>query len=208
MPWQLKNQLKAHKLPSLGSKIVCLTPWLKASRILASFKFFQDSPMSSKFLCHFLVFGLLIGLAQSSAASSGSSASDAYIKVRSSKVRSAPQPWAPSIASVQYGDRVTLLDSSGSSWASVKTAGGKQGFLSISAITPQKVVLSAQAATPGADSSEVVLAGKGFSKSVEKEFAASDQHANFAAVNRMEALKVGEGEVLSFAKAGKLAVNG
>ena len=49
-----------------------------------------------------------------------------------------------------------------------------------------------------------MLAGKGFSADVEKQFAASHRELNFNEVNSMEKIRVSAQEVQSFVKQGQL----
>jgi hypothetical protein len=56
-----------------------------------------------------------------------------------------------------------------------------------------------------ADTSDVILAGKGFNKEVEKEYRASDPSARFDLVDKVEqSSRVSPAEVARFRKAGGL----
>ncbi len=131
-------------------------------------------------------------------------ADDVYVTVREAKLRTKQDFFSPGIADVRYGDKLNVLNESGS-WLSVKTGGGKQGFIHQSAITERRVVLKGSAKfDPNQTSqSDVVLAGKGFNADVERRFAAA-QHVNFADVNAMEKIKISPNELSSFVAQGKL----
>lgn len=127
-----------------------------------------------------------------------------YVQVRNSKVRSAPNAWSSQVASLSYGDSVTKIGGE-DPWWKVKTAQGQVGYISTASVTTRKVVLNSHgsAGHGGVDQSDVVLAGKGFSKEAESSFAATS-HASFAEVDAMERIKISEGEAREFLKAGQL----
>lgn len=126
-----------------------------------------------------------------------------YVKVRSAKLRNEPKQWAPSVSSLNYGDAVAMLSTEGA-WLKVK-AGSRSGYLHNSAVSERKVVLQAakSVASTGNDK-DVILAGKGFNKEVEKNYAAKNSALNYAEVDKMERLSVGDNEIAAFVKAGKL----
>ena len=130
-------------------------------------------------------------------------ADTAQIKVRSTAIRSQPKIWSSSIGLVSYGDSVALLGSQ-SGWMKVKS-GGKEGYLHSSALTSKKIVLSSSKhVAQQADRSDIVMAGKGFSKSVEAQFAAVNGSLNFKAVDEVERQRVKAGDLAGFIKGGKL----
>lgn len=131
-------------------------------------------------------------------------AADVYVTVRESKLRSKPEFLASPVASIRYGDKLSVVKDS-EPWMQV-SFGGKQGYVHSSAISTRKVVLSASKGAAGAnvDQSDVVLAGKGFSSEVEKQFAATHSNLSFAAVDAMERVKISTAELDAFVKQGKL----
>lgn len=136
--------------------------------------------------------------------SAPSFAEQVWVQVRDSKVRNQPQFYAPSVASVRYGDRLSKLgDDRG--WASV-TLGSTRGYIPVSAISRQQIVLSARDVSKvQADSSDVVLAGKGFSKEIEQSFKRKDTSARFDLVDRVEgSARVSSQDVVQFTQKGGL----
>lgn len=160
--------------------------------------------MKSEQLVKQVVLLLVVGLFSISSAL----AADVYVTVRESKLRSRPEFLASPVASVRYGDRLSVVKDS-EPWMQV-SYGGKQGYVHSSAITTRKVVLSASKGAAGAnvDQSDVVLAGKGFSSEVEKQFAATHSNLSFAAVDAMERVKISTAELDAFVKQGKLTAGG
>lgn len=129
------------------------------------------------------------------------------IKVKSARLRAAPQHWASGAGDLKLGDSVSPLESQ-NAWFKVRTAGGKVGYVHESALTDKKVVLKASGANiQGGSADDVVLAGKGFNKEVERQFAAQNPTASFAEVNRMESIKIKESEIINFMKTGGLKSN-
>ena len=126
------------------------------------------------------------------------------VQVRNTKLRSEPSMWSNGVASLSYGDPLTKI-SGDEPWFKVKTSHGQVGFIPSSAVTTKKIVLSSRGASGAAsvDQSDVVLAGKGFSKEAEAAFASSSK-ANFAEVDAVERVKVSEGEARQFMQAGQL----
>ena len=126
------------------------------------------------------------------------------VKVRSTALRGEPKAWASPLGTANYGDKLTVV-ALGGGWVKVKSSSGKVGYVHTSAITTKKVVLGSSGLTDtSADPTEVVMAGKGFSKKVEESYSATTQGLNFSAVNGMERWKVSSTELASFLKAGKL----
>lgn len=126
------------------------------------------------------------------------------IKIKDSKLRSAPKLWAPSVSNLKFGDVLTPLGAE-NGWYKVKMKGGTQGFVHPTAVTDRKVVLSSsKAASAKVDASEVVLAGKGFNKEIEKDFAVANPGSNFKQVDAVGAVKIPDAELVRFMREGKL----
>lgn len=132
-------------------------------------------------------------------------ADDLFVKVRSTKLRSAPQHWAPAAQSLSLGDKLTPTGESSAGWVKARTKNGAVGYVHESTLTERRVNMRSASATGGAESaSDVVLAGKGFNKQVEKEYAASNPNLDFAAVDAAERIRVDDRDVLAFLKSGGL----
>jgi len=124
-----------------------------------------------------------------------------YVKVRTTKLRAKPQQWAPAVSNLSYGDRLTLLSKEGA-WKKVQF-GNRKGYIHDSALSERRIVLKASKSVSGGDDRDVILAGKGFNKEVEKGYAAKSG-LNYAAVNAMEKITVSDSELATFAKTGQL----
>lgn len=133
-----------------------------------------------------------------------SRADDVWVQVRESRVRNKPLFYASTIQSVRYGDRLTKLNED-NGWVGVR-AGAQEGYIPLSAVSPKMIAFSsADVAKARADSSELVLAGKGFSKEIEQSFKRQDSSARYDLVDRVEReAKASPSEVDQFVKQGGL----
>jgi hypothetical protein len=131
-------------------------------------------------------------------------AEKAWIQVRETKLRSQPFFYSPGSSTLRYGQAVDRVNVTGA-WAEVRTAGSK-GFLPASVLSRDQILLSSQdIGRVHADSAEVVLAGKGFSKEVEQEFKEKHADARFDLVDKVErSARVAPSEAAAFAKSGGL----
>ena len=128
-----------------------------------------------------------------------------YVQVRNATLRQAPRAWAPLVATVPYGTKVSVLED-GDAWVRVSALTNKQGFLHRSSLTTKKIVFSDMTTSFDGSAQDVnlVLAGKGFTSEVEAQFAKSKVALNYNAVNQVEKRKVSENDILRFRKEGGL----
>lgn len=132
------------------------------------------------------------------------SAEPVWVQVRESVVRSKPQYYAPGVLPVRYGERVEKLSQS-AGWARVRVK-NTEGYLPISSVSLDQIVLQArELERVSADTSDVVLAGKGFNKEVEKRYHSEDPSARFDLVDKVEReARVSSSEIAQFKKSGGL----
>lgn len=127
-----------------------------------------------------------------------------WVQVRQSQLRAQPKFYAPSTGSVRYGDKLERVSESGG-WVKVQ-AKGREGYLPLSAVSEDHIVLSsADLEKVRADSSQVVMAGKGFSKEVEQQYKRDGSQLRYDLVDYVEqSARVSPGEVSQFIKQGGL----
>jgi hypothetical protein len=126
------------------------------------------------------------------------------VQVRETKLRSAPNQWSESVSTLKYGDRVSAVKVE-KDWVEGVTSNKKKGFVHVSAMSTKKVVFSgAKVSNSALDPTDVILAGKGFSKATEDEYVKQNAGSNFKAVDSVEALKVADSELRSFMTEGKI----
>ncbi len=128
------------------------------------------------------------------------------VQVSSTRIRKDGVFWAPSVAKVGAGERLTELSRKGD-WIEVRTSAGERGWIHSTAVTTKKVTLGtgSSSASSGVSADEVSLAGKGFTEDVEKEYRKENADLDFDAVDRMSGMIVSDDELIAFLKEGKLA---
>jgi uncharacterized protein YgiM (DUF1202 family) len=129
--------------------------------------------------------------------------------VKETQIRATPSYMGKILGTAKYGDRLEVLEKQ-SGWAKVSLPSGKgQGWVNLSALSTKRVALKAgdAAATGGASSGEVALAGKGFNKEVEAQYR-SETQLDYTWIDRMEGYRVSPGEVQAFLRAGGLPAAG
>lgn len=127
-----------------------------------------------------------------------------WVQVRQSMVRAKPAFYSPGVSSVNYGDQLEKVGSEGA-WIKVQGK-GTQGFIPLASVSEDRIVLVARDITKiKADSGDVILAGKGFSREVEQQYKQKDPQARYDLVDRVEKeTRVSSQAVASFAKSGGL----
>ena len=132
------------------------------------------------------------------------------VQVRGSQLRATPSFLGKTLASVNYGERVDVLEERGD-WMRIALRGGKQkGWIHRSALTTKRIVLKAGQAgvRTGATQDELALAGKGFNEQVEKSFRSKNQNLDYAWVNKMETFTVSAEQMRHFVAQGQLVPSG
>lgn len=127
------------------------------------------------------------------------------VQVQNGQIRATPSFLGKVVVMVPYGAVVDVLQQKGD-WSQVRNAQGQTGWMHKSALTTKRIVLSAGSTTAksGASSDELALAGKGFNSDVEREYKAKNANLNFAAVDRMEKIKIPATEMQTFLQAGAI----
>ena len=149
---------------------------------------------------------VLIGaLLLASALAFGQTGKQMSVQVKETQIRATPSFMGKILAVLHYGDRVIVLAQQ-SGWARISLPSGKgEGWVSLSALSPKRIVLKAgsQELASGASSSEVALAGKGFNREVEAEYR-DEKQLDYSWIDRMEAFRVSPEQVLAFLQQGGL----
>lgn len=128
-----------------------------------------------------------------------------YVQVRNAKLRSEPKSYASVVANLNYKDEVEEVDSK-NGWLKV-TAKGRTGYIHETALTTSRIVSSTKDVSPFSGESDVVLAGKGFSQSVEDQYKKQNPNSKqaFVELDRLERTYSGwNPSIQSFRKSGKL----
>ena len=110
------------------------------------------------------------------------------VSVKETALRMAPMPFGRILATLRYGDQVTV-EKEVNGWLQVREQRkGSQGWVHLSALTGKRIVLQAGEGDVAAAASgeELALAGKGFNRQVEASFKERNRELDYAAVDRME----------------------
>lgn len=134
----------------------------------------------------------------------GRAAQQMSVQVQTTQLRATPSYLGRVVATVQYADRVNVLQKQGA-WMQVQ-ANGQTGWVNESALTKSRIELRAGAddVRRTATGEEIALAGKGFNSQVEADFKAKNQDVDFTWIDRMETFKIEEPELIRFRKEGGL----
>jgi uncharacterized protein YgiM (DUF1202 family) len=126
------------------------------------------------------------------------------VQVRDGQLRSTPSFLGTVVGSVNYGDQVDVQQQQGD-WMEVNYKGQK-GWIHNSALTTKYINVGGggKDAQMKASGKEVALAGKGFNAEVEAQYRKGHQNANYAAVDRMEQIKIASQEMVAFLDKGEV----
>ncbi len=127
------------------------------------------------------------------------------VQVKAGELRSTPSFLGKVLSRLPYATQVAVSGERGD-WLRV-SGGGTQGWMHRSALSQKKIVFKAGAANVDqyATSDELSLAGKGFNEEVEAAYKARNPGANFAWIDRMEAVTVSQNEMIRFLQAGQVS---
>ncbi len=127
------------------------------------------------------------------------------VQVRNGKLREQPTFLGRIVAEVSYGDQLRIVREQGE-WVLGRSASGRQGWIHVSALTDDKIVLAAGTGEveTGASSDELALAGKGFNAQVEAEYRSQNRELDWTWVDRMEKFIVSPEEMIGFLKLGQV----
>ncbi|BDQ33418.1 SH3 domain-containing protein [Pseudodesulfovibrio portus] len=127
------------------------------------------------------------------------------VQVRSGQLRDKPAFLSKVVCSLAYGDRVALSDEKGD-WRKVAPAkGGAPGWMHVSALSEQVIILNPtdKDVEAAASSDELALAGKGFNKQVEDQYR-SQSRLDYSKVDEMEKIVVPPNLIRDFLQKGGL----
>jgi len=125
------------------------------------------------------------------------------VSTRENAVRSDCRFFAPVKLKVSLGDSLAVTGRKGD-WYLVNTKGVK-GCIHKSAVESRSFAAAGRGAAAGdASTDEVSLAGKGFNPQVESGYRKKGKNLNYAAVDEISRIQVGEKELEAFVQQGGL----
>lgn len=150
--------------------------------------------MKKYIICIF--FGVLLIYAVTAQSLRGSTM---FVSVQSVDVRSSTGLLAGRQGTLSFGNQVTILQENGR-WVQIRsTEPALSGWVNVSALTSRRIV------SPGtsASATELALAGKGFSETVERNYIA-DNSLDLGYVDIMETSRISAQELHDFLTEGRL----
>lgn len=128
----------------------------------------------------------------------------AYVSCEKIQVHAKPKATSKTVKKLYYGNEVTVVLSKGK-WSKIILSSSSDdstnGWIQNSALTKRKIV--AKGSKVSASTSELALAGKGFSSEVEGLYKKNGK-ANYTAVDAMEKNEISTEELEKFIEDGKL----
>jgi hypothetical protein len=154
-----------------------------------------------KFIVFFCLFVLFAAFAAAQVARGGT----LYVAIKKADLKDSTGFAAKINGSLNYGDRVTVLQVSGNN-VEVRSASNPSisGWTATGNLTPRQITASSSAS---ASAQEVALAGKGFNQEVEDSYKKTGNY-NYADVDRVEAISVSDAELIRFLEEGRLSMGG
>jgi uncharacterized protein YgiM (DUF1202 family) len=147
-----------------------------------------------------LIMGIVITAFASAQVTAGGTL---YVAVKSLNLKSSTGFFASNRGSLNYGDRVTVLQVNGKFVEVRSSTNSSLTGWTPSANLSAKQIISGN--TNVASASEIALAGKGFNQEVEDSYKKTGT-MNYADVDRTEAINVQEATVRRFLEDGRLAM--
>jgi len=129
------------------------------------------------------------------------------VKVQKSTIFQEPNFLSSTVASVEYGAQLEMLDEL-KDWIHVKFE-GRRGWIHKSSLTSSKFNLGTifvGTSSPSASHDEVAIAGKGFTPEVEDGYKQSHPEMNYAMVDEIESYRVEDDSLRDFIKRGGLKI--
>lgn len=128
------------------------------------------------------------------------------VQNRKADLRDTPTPFGRVLASLSYGDQVTVEEQNGP-WMKISLA-GTSGWVHSSVLTPKRIIMkSGEDSQTAASSDEVAMAGKGFNPEVEAQFKANHKDIDFKWVDRMEKIVIPPQKIKAFVNEGGLTTS-
>ncbi|MCL2762409.1 MAG: hypothetical protein FWD36_04265 [Treponema sp.] len=142
---------------------------------------------------------LVAGLAAAQVARGGT----LYVGIKSLALKSSTGFFAKTTGTLDYGDRVTVLQVSGK-WVEIQSAAtpSLKGWTASTNMSAKQIV---SGSTGSATTKEIALAGKGFNQEIEDSYKAKGE-LNYADVDKVEAQFVNEDDLRRFLEEGRLAM--
>lgn len=126
------------------------------------------------------------------------------VQIKEASVYARPTPTAKFLGRLPLGTVLTVVATQ-DDWAQVKTTDPPlSGWIRTQAFTVREAKLQAGGQTQAVSGTEVSLAGRGFTESVETGYRQANPNLDYAPLDRMEAFDLSDDELSAFLSAGGL----
>jgi hypothetical protein len=124
-----------------------------------------------------------------------------YVNVQKASLKTSTGFFAGTAGTLAFGAQVKVQEVNGK-WVKVQSATGASvtGWIAAASLTSKRITQGSNTVS----SSELAMAGKGFSAEVEKQYKTTT-NLNYAGVDAVEKIVVSDKDLLSFLEAGHLA---
>ena len=130
------------------------------------------------------------------------------VQVKEASLYDQPSAVSKFLGKVPYGTSLTVLASKGA-WSQVRAdSPALTGWVRAQTYTTKDLKLKSGTDASAASSSDVSLAGRGFSEEMEQNYKAKNPSLDYADVDKMEAQGIPKAELEGFLKAGGLVPDG
>jgi hypothetical protein len=126
------------------------------------------------------------------------------IQVDRAQLRSTPAYYGSVVTTVNYADRLKIIDSKGA-WVKASTAGNNAtGWIHISALTSTKLAPKSggKNAPTSVSAGELSAAEKGFTEQIEQDYRQKNKKIDFTWVDKMEKINISPEQTAAFLKEG------
>ena len=128
-----------------------------------------------------------------------------YVCVKTSVLKTTSGSGAKNVTDVFYGDELIVVSVSGKKIQVKQSAGAKKtGWIAGNNLTKKKIMKTASGGKVSASTTELALAGKGFTEESEKVIQTADSELDYSKVDLIEKISVSESVLNDFITAGHL----
>ncbi|MBN1381821.1 MAG: hypothetical protein JXA41_09115 [Deltaproteobacteria bacterium] len=154
----------------------------------------------------FVAFLLILIVSSLTGIVSGASAKDMTVQVNETQLRAMPAYYGAVVSTVNYADRLRVIEQKGSWVKAVSLRTNAQGWVHISALTSKRLAPKAGAgsAPTSVSTGELSAAEKGFTEQIERDYRRKNRSIDFTWVDRMEQITVTPQQSMSFLSEGGL----
>jgi len=130
------------------------------------------------------------------------------VQVKEASLYDQPSAVSKFLGKVPYGTVLTILDTK-AGWSRVQAQGSAlSGWVRAQTYTTKDLKLKSGTDASGVSSTDVSLAGRGFSEEVEQSYKTKNPTLDYADVDKMEARAIPEADLDQFLKTGGLTPGG